>query len=170
MDHRAYSGARSTSTFIACELRQVYRTEQRITMILWRVGQASCPGGQASCPSTYTASILCRFLLQAQLSRYWHTTRRCYLSTYRGKRSIDLILITLSTPLSGEDLWDAGTPYGHTLIYPLRFNTMETRGICSFRDTRASASIIRETCEGRFEPVSSTASNVKVLLPTELWA
>ena len=64
-------------------------------------------------------------------------------------------------------LWGVGTVYGRTLTYPLRVNETNEMCVCvCFRDARASV-FVRGTLEVRFEPVSSTTSNVKVL-PAEL--
>ena len=90
---------------------------------------------------------------------------------YRGKISIDYAaqgnIYNTLPPSERRGLWGVGTVYGRTLTYPLRFDTWGTREInVSLRTARASASR-KETVEVRFEPVSSTTSNVKVL-PTEL--
>ena len=83
---------------------------------------------------------------------------------YPAKRPIDYPAQgnpynTLSPSLNGGDLWGRQTC---TLTYPLRFSTWGTRRGGVSRDARARVSI-KETFGVRFEPMTWTTSNVKVL-------
>ena len=109
--------------------------------------------------------------VQPQRRVIWHFVLwRCYLLSYRGKRSFDYPAqgnpYNTLPPSERRDLGGVGTIYRRTLTCPIRFNTWRTREICFFRDARASVST-KETLEMGYEPVSSTTSNVEVL-STEL--
>ena len=97
------------------------------------------------------------------------TIWRCYLLSYMGKWSIDYytqpgaILTTVPRPL----IVGASVPYT-AVRWPTGFVSIPGEaGGYDFGDVRASVSV-KETFRDRFEPESSTTSNVK-LLPTELY-
>ena len=112
----------------------------------------------------HVSAILCVF------PRWCRFMWRCYLLSYRGKRSIDPAQgnpYNTLPPSERRELWGVGTVYVRTLTYPLRFITWGTREMCFSRCARASISV-KGTFEVRFEPETWTTSNVMVL-PT-YWA
>ena len=76
-----------------------------------------------------------------------------------------VILIRPPPPLNGG-IFGASEPYT-SVRWPTRFvSSPGDPGWCVFKDARASVSV-KETFEVKFDPVTWTTSNVKVLL-TEL--
>ena len=76
-----------------------------------------------------------------------------YLLSYRGKISIDYPAWgnPYKSPPASErrDTYGAGTVYGRTMTYPLRFHAYGTRKIYVFRDAHANASKIYDRREIR---------------------